>query len=832
MGIFADYAPRHFDAGLNVMPVRGKRAFLPGWSKYCNDPVSDDERAFWLSQYPDFNIGLPLGPANNLVAVDIDVDDPKIISLLEKILPYSPWRRVGKKGFVQLYRYNGEKTFRVRLQSDNGEPQSLMDFISTGGQVVLPPSIHPETLNPYTANAELVDVIDQIGSLPPHFEDLVHDQLRSNGIKLMAKKSDGGGKKPITTFISAGSRDNELVRNAGLFALDVIKGTLTLKQAVDNIETWAANFTEKVWGDELPEGKGTEKLIEFLRKDIFGPKRRTLPQGWNDGLTEDQLEQLGMADIEVENRRLSYDEINELIAALAENGDLGAQSPKLMSSVALICTKIGSNAEITGTEQDVLLKRTCEATSKVVSIASMRKQVIEIRKGPIEGSDHTELAQAVLDEMQQNGVVRHTEGAFWQWAGAFWRRIEDETEITKMIAQGYGHYPAGKRAADHTGILKIMRSLCSGRLVQTEKTGVNFVNGFLTEDLELLPHDPDFGSRYILPYPYLPETAGKCTKFMALLTQIWGDDPDFGDKVASLQQAIALTFFQRAWEFHKVFLFLGPTRSGKSTLMDIISNLFPSVALCDVPPKDWSDKYKPAQMLGTLMNCAREFNEKERINEAMFKSLVTGEPVPLEMKFQDPFSARVKCAHWFASNHPPKSSDKSGAFAARWLIFKFNKRIPDDEIVPNFADSILEEEREAIVAWAVQGLETVSKFGYRIPPSSKEIVEQIQREENPIRFFLASLKEQGKVRLGAGNHPSEIEYDWTSINRLRSVFRQFSLQNDIAVRVNSQEFLRYMADLQHEFGFEIVLKVGQSGFTMERRLKYLTLVGETEQSKS
>ncbi len=52
-----------------------------------------------------------------------------------------------------------------------------------------------------------------------------------------------------------------------------------------------------------------------------------------------------------------------------------------------------------------------------------------------------------------------------------------------------------------------MGSLVNGKLKTVDINGLNFANGFLTENLDLLPHSQEFGCEYVLPYRYLPERA-------------------------------------------------------------------------------------------------------------------------------------------------------------------------------------------------------------------------------------------------------------------------------------------------------------------------------------
>ena len=106
--------------GLPVIPLRpkSKRPIVDDWSKWCREPIPDGVKEQWLTAYPESNIGLPLGPSAGLIAIDVDTTDPHLITLIEKLLPPSPWKRTGKKGFVHLYKLGAEKTEQIK--DENG----------------------------------------------------------------------------------------------------------------------------------------------------------------------------------------------------------------------------------------------------------------------------------------------------------------------------------------------------------------------------------------------------------------------------------------------------------------------------------------------------------------------------------------------------------------------------------------------------------------------------------------------------------------------------------------------------------------------------------------
>lgn len=184
------------------MPCNGKRPIITAWNQLSERMPTETEKADWIQRYPDCNIGLPLGPMSGLCAVDIDTDDPDEIAAIKRALADTPYVRVGKKGMVLMYRWNGEGNFKVRT-SDGRQP---LEFLGKGNQVILAPSIHPETLLPYTASANLWEVLDEIPRLPANFDKAL--LLRTLGI-------DSRPGSASASSVKQGARHNALTSYAG-----------------------------------------------------------------------------------------------------------------------------------------------------------------------------------------------------------------------------------------------------------------------------------------------------------------------------------------------------------------------------------------------------------------------------------------------------------------------------------------------------------------------------------------------------------------------------------------------------------------------------------------
>lgn len=349
--------------------------------------------------------------------------------------------------------------------------------------------------------------------------------------------------------------------------------------------------------------------------------------------------------------------------------------------------------------------------------------------------------------MTQYGELRYHEGRFWQWGGSHWEP-RDETSIMTFIAEHYGTgFAATRRQSDHRGIMKVMSGLCAKELKSTStySEGINFANGYLLSTGQLLEHDMRFGCTYTLPYRYVPDMSGKAFRFQTFLHQCWGKDADFEDKVRALQEAICITIFGLGPLYQRAICLYGVPHSGKSVLLDIVQSLLPEEAKCSVSPYQWSEKYTSEKLMRKLINVVTEMSGDTFIDGEVFKKVVVGEMMTVEQKYREAYEARPICTHWVASNHIPRTRDKSSAFNRRWLFLQFNHPCPEDQVDRNLALKIISEEREAIVAWAIEAMPRLKERStYTMPTSHRFLIKEMAANNNSVRFFMV---ESGMVRV-------------------------------------------------------------------------------------
>jgi phage/plasmid-associated DNA primase len=194
-----------------------------------------------------------------------------------------------------------------------------------------------------------------------------------------------------------------------------------------------------------------------------------------------------------------------------------------------------------------------------------------------------------------------------------------------------------------------------------------------------LPHDPQYGETATLPFCYNSQINNLhyASNFFNFLTDCWGKDPDFKEKVLALQEMIASSLFGVATDYQRAFLLYGVASSGKTTLLNIVRQLFSPSSIAVIPPERWSDRFSPRFLANKRVNICGELSDKQKIDGKSFKEIVDGTEIVAEIKGGDMFNLKPIASQWFGSNHLPKTNDVSEGFNRRFLILSFNHVISD-----------------------------------------------------------------------------------------------------------------------------------------------------------
>jgi hypothetical protein len=138
MNIYAEEVDKYADYSVTPAKFMSKMPVIKGWSNYCFEKPTDEEIKSWKTTFTQSGIDVCLGPASNVIALDIDTDRTDLLELFTHLLPETPVKKVGAKGYTLFYRYSGEQTEQIKFNGD-----VIVELLCANKKTTLPPSVHP-----------------------------------------------------------------------------------------------------------------------------------------------------------------------------------------------------------------------------------------------------------------------------------------------------------------------------------------------------------------------------------------------------------------------------------------------------------------------------------------------------------------------------------------------------------------------------------------------------------------------------------------------------------------------------------------------------------------
>lgn len=146
-----------------------------------------------------------------------------------------------------------------------------------------------------------------------------------------------------------------------------------------------------------------------------------------------------------------------------------------------------------------------------------------------------------------------------------------------------------------------------------------------------------------------------------------------------LEEMIGYCLYRRN-ELRKAFILVGDKQNGKSTFLQMLNAFVGIDNTVALDLAELGDRFKTAQLSGKLVCAGDDIEDNFISNLAIFKKLVTGNPVNAERKGQDPFDFSNYAKLIFSANNVPRMNDKTGAVMSRLILVPFTAHFePGDE---------------------------------------------------------------------------------------------------------------------------------------------------------
>ena len=297
----------------------------------------------------------------------------------------------------------------------------------------------------------------------------------------------------------------------------------------------------------------------------------------------------------------------------------------------------------------------------------------------------------------------------------------------QKLCRTRGHYRA---IADHVRDLQR-----DDEFFEHAATGVCTPTGFIQLDVKAAGISkaaltPAHHQQYMLPAS--PDKQAKMPLFQGLLDTAL--DPE---QIALLQQMFGGALFGIVALWHLVFLFLGPGRTGKSTVLRILEAIFDPASVSALSPYRWDSEYYTVQLAGRLLNIVGEVDPDRPLPAADFKNIVGRDLVAGRHPTHRPVFFRNTATHVFAGNSLPVTRDRTDAFFARWICLDFRNPIPREKRIPDLAERIIADELPAVLYWACQGAVKLARAGRFMETNAhRGLMARWRREANPVEQFL------------------------------------------------------------------------------------------------
>jgi hypothetical protein len=159
------------------------------WQRYCDRLPTSIETALF-DAWPDAGVCVALD--TRLKVIDVDTDDSELMRAVMAVLPDTPVKKRGAKGFSAFYK--GSPAI-VSAPFSVGKLR-VVDLLCHGRQTVLPPTIHPDIGKAYVwlTDDTLLDTnIDQLPELPDNIAELLASALVPYGYESPSEFQTGSG---------------------------------------------------------------------------------------------------------------------------------------------------------------------------------------------------------------------------------------------------------------------------------------------------------------------------------------------------------------------------------------------------------------------------------------------------------------------------------------------------------------------------------------------------------------------------------------------------------------------------------------------------------------
>jgi putative DNA primase/helicase len=268
---------------------------------------------------------------------------------------------------------------------------------------------------------------------------------------------------------------------------------------------------------------------------------------------------------------------------------------------------------------------------------------------------------------------------------------------------------------------------------------VAVANGLLNiRTRELVTHTPAFFSLHALPFGYDPGAPAPA-RWESFLGELSPDDQESIDTLAEIMGYILSGDTRQ----QKMFLAVGPKRSGKGTIGRVLTGLLGAHNTAAPTLSGLTTNFGLAPLIGKPLAIISDARLGARADSNMVAverllSISGEDTLTIDRKYLDGWTGRLPSRFLILTNEIPRFTDASGALASRFILLVLNRSFYGQED-PTLTEQLLAE-APGIFNWALAGLDRLLDRGHFLQPASaREALRHLEDLSSPVGAFVRDL---------------------------------------------------------------------------------------------
>jgi putative DNA primase/helicase len=257
---------------------------------------------------------------------------------------------------------------------------------------------------------------------------------------------------------------------------------------------------------------------------------------------------------------------------------------------------------------------------------------------------------------------------------------------------------------------------------------------------KLIPHNRNHLITKYCDVTYDPHTNYHNSLFYNFLTKVTDNDPTL---MSYIQRAAGYSITGAILD-HTLFFLYGTGRNGKSTFLNSIINVL-GTGYARIAPRDLlaAKKYGDSHPVATSTLHGYRFvatiegEGNAKLAESLVKQLTGGDRITTRRMRENYWEFDPTHKIWLAANHKPKIIGTDQGIWSRIRLIPFNVEIKQTERDRNLPQKLATTaEKQAILAWLVEGCTIWIEQGLNEPEIVKTSTEQYRQEQDILKEWI------------------------------------------------------------------------------------------------